>query len=203
MGIAWSAASLRADIGAETDRDQHGAYAGAFRLARDLTLLAAASAGVAAIDAAFADVGELQACARKRSPPGATDLPPSSRSARHRRASSTRCSRPRPAPPQSQIALDRSFRRRVAIRSGRAPTAAPPCAPRSRPSIGRRSSPACRRLSRIRFRQLAQDLCWQSSSAHSTRTSSDCRPLDRARRRSRSSAGNPMCEVRSSKSERR
>ena len=55
-GVAWSAASLRADIGAETERDPSGAYAGAFRLARDLTLLAAAAAGVAAIDAAFADV---------------------------------------------------------------------------------------------------------------------------------------------------
>jgi citrate lyase subunit beta / citryl-CoA lyase len=59
MGIAWSAASLRVDVGAESDRDQHGAYAGAFRLARDLTLLAAAAAGVAAIDAAFADVADM------------------------------------------------------------------------------------------------------------------------------------------------
>ncbi len=58
-GIAWSAASLRADVGAENDRDQHGAYAGAFRLARDLTLLAAAAAGVAAIDATFADAADL------------------------------------------------------------------------------------------------------------------------------------------------
>jgi citrate lyase subunit beta/citryl-CoA lyase len=53
--IAWSAESLRADIGAETERDPSGAYAGSYRLARDLTLLAAASAGVAAIDAIFAD----------------------------------------------------------------------------------------------------------------------------------------------------
>ena len=58
-GIAWSAAGLRADVGAESDRDHDGAYAGAFRLARDLTLLAAAAAGVAAIDAAFADVADL------------------------------------------------------------------------------------------------------------------------------------------------
>jgi len=57
-GLAWSAASLRADIGVETDRDPSGAYAGAFRLARDLTLLAAAAAGVAAIDAAFAAAGD-------------------------------------------------------------------------------------------------------------------------------------------------
>jgi citrate lyase subunit beta / citryl-CoA lyase len=53
MAIAWSAESLRSDIGAETDRDDHGAYAGPYRLARDLTLLAAASAGVAAIDTVF------------------------------------------------------------------------------------------------------------------------------------------------------
>ena len=58
IGIAWSARSLRADIGAETDHDPSGDYAGPYRLARDLTLLAAASAGVAAIDAAFADVGD-------------------------------------------------------------------------------------------------------------------------------------------------
>ena len=54
-GIAWSAESLRADIGAETDRGGLGDYAGPYRLARDLTLLAATSAGVAAIDAPFTD----------------------------------------------------------------------------------------------------------------------------------------------------
>jgi citrate lyase subunit beta / citryl-CoA lyase len=58
--VAWSAASLSADIGAETDRDPSGAYAGALRLARNLTLLAAASAGVAAIDAPFADVADAE-----------------------------------------------------------------------------------------------------------------------------------------------
>jgi citrate lyase subunit beta/citryl-CoA lyase len=59
-GLAWSAAPLRTDIGAETDRDPSGAYAGAFRLARDLTLLAAAAAGVAPIDAAFAAVADAE-----------------------------------------------------------------------------------------------------------------------------------------------
>ena len=54
-GIAWSAESLRADIGAETDRNGLGDYAGPYRLARDLTLLAATSARVAAIDAPFTD----------------------------------------------------------------------------------------------------------------------------------------------------
>jgi citrate lyase subunit beta / citryl-CoA lyase len=55
-GIGWSAESLRADLGAETDRDPSGQYSGPYRLARDLTLIAAASAGVAAIDAAFPNV---------------------------------------------------------------------------------------------------------------------------------------------------
>jgi citrate lyase subunit beta / citryl-CoA lyase len=59
-GLAWSAAPLRADIGAETERDPSGAYAGAFRLARELTVLAAAAAGVAAIDAPFADVEDAE-----------------------------------------------------------------------------------------------------------------------------------------------
>ena len=56
LGIAWSAEALRADIGAEVDRDPRGGALGPYRLARDLTLLAAASAGVAAIDAAFPDI---------------------------------------------------------------------------------------------------------------------------------------------------
>ncbi len=55
-GIAWNAESLRADIGAEASHDRTGDYAGPYRLARDLTLLAAASAGVAAIDGVFADL---------------------------------------------------------------------------------------------------------------------------------------------------
>jgi citrate lyase subunit beta/citryl-CoA lyase len=59
-GLAWSSAPIRADIGAEIDRDPSAGRAGAFRLARDLTLLAAAAAGVAAIDAAFADVADAE-----------------------------------------------------------------------------------------------------------------------------------------------
>jgi citrate lyase subunit beta / citryl-CoA lyase len=59
-GVAWSAESLRADIGAEADRDHLGDYAGPYRLARDLTLLAATSARVAAIDAPFADLRDAE-----------------------------------------------------------------------------------------------------------------------------------------------
>jgi citrate lyase subunit beta / citryl-CoA lyase len=59
IGVAWSAESLRANIGAETDRDPLKGYLGAYRLARELALLAATSARVAAIDAAFPDVRDL------------------------------------------------------------------------------------------------------------------------------------------------
>jgi citrate lyase subunit beta/citryl-CoA lyase len=61
IGIAWSAESLRSDIGAATERDHLGDYLGAYRLARDLTLLAATSARVAAIDAPFGDLRDADA----------------------------------------------------------------------------------------------------------------------------------------------
>jgi len=59
MGVAWSAEALRADIGAESTRDRLGDRLGAYGLARELTLLAAASARVAAIDTAFPDIRDL------------------------------------------------------------------------------------------------------------------------------------------------
>jgi citrate lyase subunit beta/citryl-CoA lyase len=59
-GVAWSAESLRADIGAETDRDALGGALGPYRLARELTLLAATAAGVAAIDAIFPNARDLE-----------------------------------------------------------------------------------------------------------------------------------------------
>jgi citrate lyase subunit beta/citryl-CoA lyase len=60
IGLSWNAESLRADIGAERHRDASGGLAGPYRLARDLTLLAATAAGVAAIDTAFADISDLE-----------------------------------------------------------------------------------------------------------------------------------------------
>ena len=60
IGVAWSAEALRADIGAESAYDRPGDYAGPYRLARDLTLLAATSAGVAAIDAVFLDLRDAE-----------------------------------------------------------------------------------------------------------------------------------------------
>jgi citrate lyase subunit beta / citryl-CoA lyase len=59
-GVAWSAEALRAEIGAEADRDRLGDYYGPYRLARELTLLAATSAGVRAIDAVFPDARDLE-----------------------------------------------------------------------------------------------------------------------------------------------
>ena len=58
-GVAWSAEALRADIGAETDRDRLGGVLGPYRLARELTLLAATSARVSAIDTAFPDIRDM------------------------------------------------------------------------------------------------------------------------------------------------
>src|ERR1700677_2301763 len=59
MGVAWSAEALRADIGAESTRDRLGDRLRAYGLARELTLLAAASARVAAIDTASPDIRAL------------------------------------------------------------------------------------------------------------------------------------------------
>ena len=53
--IAWGAEDLAADIGASANRDENGRYTDVFRLARSLVLLAAAKAGVEAIDTVFTD----------------------------------------------------------------------------------------------------------------------------------------------------
>jgi citrate lyase subunit beta / citryl-CoA lyase len=59
IGLAWDAEALRIDVGAEAARDAVvGAYAGPLRLARDITLVAAAAAGVAGVDTAFAEIGD-------------------------------------------------------------------------------------------------------------------------------------------------
>lgn len=52
-GLTWGAEDLSASIGARTARDACGQYTDVFRLARALTLLAAAAADVAAIDTVF------------------------------------------------------------------------------------------------------------------------------------------------------
>jgi citrate lyase subunit beta / citryl-CoA lyase len=53
--LAWGGEDLAAAIGASSNRDGNGAYTDVFRLARTLTLLTAADAGVEAIDTVFTD----------------------------------------------------------------------------------------------------------------------------------------------------
>lgn len=60
IGVAWSPESLRAEIRTEMARDRLGDYLGAYRLARELTLLAATSARVAAIDGVFPNIRDLE-----------------------------------------------------------------------------------------------------------------------------------------------
>jgi citrate lyase subunit beta/citryl-CoA lyase len=52
-GLTWGAEDLSAAIGARTARDEAGRYTDVFRLARAVTLLAASSADVAAVDTVF------------------------------------------------------------------------------------------------------------------------------------------------------
>ncbi|RBP17179.1 citrate lyase subunit beta/citryl-CoA lyase [Roseiarcus fermentans] len=59
IGLAWDAAALAADIGAEAARDDEGVLAGPLRTARAMTLFAAAAARVGAIDAAFPGLDDL------------------------------------------------------------------------------------------------------------------------------------------------
>ena len=64
VALAWDAEALAADVGARRARDREGALAAPLRTARDLTLIAAAAAGVRAIDTAFAgalDAGRIGA----------------------------------------------------------------------------------------------------------------------------------------------
>ncbi|MBW8637056.1 CoA ester lyase [Hoeflea sp. WL0058] len=53
--VSWGAEDLSADLGVETNRDDKGHYTDVFRLARTSTLLAAASAGVMAVDTVYVD----------------------------------------------------------------------------------------------------------------------------------------------------
>jgi citrate lyase subunit beta/citryl-CoA lyase len=55
IGLAWDADAFSADIGTEASRDSEGALFGPLRTARDATLIAAAAAGVSAIDTDFLD----------------------------------------------------------------------------------------------------------------------------------------------------
>jgi citrate lyase subunit beta / citryl-CoA lyase len=58
-GLTWGGEDLAAALGAETNRGTDGAYTFPFVLARSLTLFAAASAGVLAIDAVHGNFRDL------------------------------------------------------------------------------------------------------------------------------------------------
>jgi citrate lyase subunit beta/citryl-CoA lyase len=59
MGITWGGEDLSADLGAETNRTDDGFYTDPYRLARALTLLGAASAGVDAVDSVFTNFRDM------------------------------------------------------------------------------------------------------------------------------------------------
>ncbi len=68
MGLTWGGEDLSADLGAEANRDECGAYTDPYRLARSLTLMGAAAAGVDAIDSVytnFRDMAGLEAECRQ------------------------------------------------------------------------------------------------------------------------------------------
>jgi citrate lyase subunit beta / citryl-CoA lyase len=60
MGLAWGAEDLSADLGAETNRQADGRYAEPYRLARSLTLMGAAAAELAPVDAVFTQYRDLE-----------------------------------------------------------------------------------------------------------------------------------------------
>jgi citrate lyase subunit beta / citryl-CoA lyase len=59
-GITWGAEDLSAELGAETNRDEAGRFTSPYWLARNLSLAAAASARVAAIDTVYADFRNME-----------------------------------------------------------------------------------------------------------------------------------------------
>ncbi len=68
MGMTWGGEDLSADIGAETNRGDDGAYTEPYRIARALTLLGAAAAAVDAVDSVytgFRDMAGLEAECRQ------------------------------------------------------------------------------------------------------------------------------------------
>ncbi len=63
VGLAWGGEDLSADIGAETNRGEDGAYTEPYRLARSLTLLGATAAEVDAIDSVFTNFRDMEGLA--------------------------------------------------------------------------------------------------------------------------------------------
>ncbi len=63
MGLTWGGEDLSADLGAEANRDESGAYTDPYRLARSLTLFGAAAAGVDAIDSVYTNFRDMDGLA--------------------------------------------------------------------------------------------------------------------------------------------
>jgi len=63
--LAWGAEDLAVDVGASANRDENGVYTDVFRLARTLTLLAAADAGVEPIDTVYTDFRDFDGLDRE------------------------------------------------------------------------------------------------------------------------------------------
>jgi len=63
-GVTWGAEDLSAAVGAATSRRPDGSYTDVFRLARAITILAAASAEIAAIDTVFPNFRDMEAFRR-------------------------------------------------------------------------------------------------------------------------------------------
>jgi citrate lyase subunit beta/citryl-CoA lyase len=59
-GLTWGAEDLSAELGSETNRDADGRFTSPYMLARNLSLAAAASARVQAIDTVYADFRNMQ-----------------------------------------------------------------------------------------------------------------------------------------------
>ncbi|MCV0396882.1 MAG: CoA ester lyase [Rhizobiaceae bacterium] len=64
-GLTWGAEDLSADIGAVSPRNEAGVYTDVFRLARALTLLAAAASQTAPIDTVFVDFRDIEGLRRE------------------------------------------------------------------------------------------------------------------------------------------
>ncbi|RST86700.1 CoA ester lyase [Aquibium carbonis] len=64
-GITWGAEDLSADVGARATRDDAGHFTDVFRLARAMTVLAAARAETAAIDTVYVDFRNMGALRRE------------------------------------------------------------------------------------------------------------------------------------------
>jgi len=63
-GVTWGAEDLSASVGASAYRDAEGCYTDLFRLARSVTLLAAAASETAAVDTVFPDFRDEAGLAR-------------------------------------------------------------------------------------------------------------------------------------------